>query len=203
MLLADAQNFIVRRYGVLVKKGLIKQDRLNLFYPRSRLHFGNWLPAAAYKDVFVRNHYDSPVSLGPGSRIIDGGANIGLSALYFLHRYPGTYVEAFEANPTTCALLSETLASAKFAGGRYTIHENALHTEDGNISFYVIPDVPSALNSSIAGRDNLLHDGAKIEVSAVDIRGLLNKPVDLLKLDIEGHEYEILKVSEIIPTSIE
>jgi len=83
LLLADAQNFIVRRYGVLVKKGLIKRERLNLYYPRSRLHFGNWLPEAAYKDVFVKNHYDGPISLGPGARIIDGGANIGLSSCIF------------------------------------------------------------------------------------------------------------------------
>jgi FkbM family methyltransferase len=133
---------------------------------------------------------------------VDGGANIGLASLYFLNQYPSARVEAYEANPETCALLRKTLASAQFAIGRYSIHENALHTRSGSIPFYIIPGVPSALNSSIAGRDDLLHQGDKIDVPAVDIRSLLDDPIDLLKLDVEGHEYELLDAAEINPENV-
>jgi FkbM family methyltransferase len=202
MLLAKAQNFIVRRIGVLVKKGFIAKGQTALFHPRSRLYFGNWLPSAAYKDVFVREHYRSPVALPESARIVDGGANIGLSSLYFLSRYPQAHIDAFEANPATGALLEKTLASARFATGRYKIHKKALHTEDGTIAFYVVPGVASALNSSIDGRDQLRESGEKIEVEAVDIRTLLTDRIDLLKLDIEGHEYKILEVPEITPQTV-
>ena len=200
--LVSIQHLILRLVALAAKLGIAKSSWIKLIQPRSHLHFGTWLPVGVYKDIFVNNHYHCPIALRHDARIVDGGANIGLSSLYFLHRYPNARIEAYEANPLTCRLLTKTLASAKFAAGRYSVHGKALHTEDGQVPFYANPDTPSALNSSIAGRDNMKERGKRIEIPAVDIRGLLKKPVDLLKLDVEGHEYLLLDVPEITPETV-
>lgn len=202
MILTDIQHFFLRVAGLALKIGFTNRSRIRLFHPAARLYFGNWLPVGAYKDIFVTDHYRCPVPLGDGARIIDGGANIGLSSLYFLQRYPTAQVDSYEANPPTVALLEKTLASANFAVGRYTVHGKALHTQTGQLPFYADPDVPSALNSSITGRDNLKERGARIDVPAIDIRSLLTTPIDLLKLDVEGHEYQLLDIAEIAPDTV-
>lgn len=202
MLIAEVQHFILRLAAFAQKSGLFKKDRIRLFHPKSKLHFGGQLAVGVYKDIFLSQHYRCPRPLPDDARIVDGGANVGLSSLYFLNHYPNARVEAYEANPQACALLAKTLASTNFSTERYTVHGNALHIENCELPFYVDPDNSSAVNSSVAGRDNMKTRGMRIDVSAVDIRTLLQKPIDLLKLDVEGHEYVLLDVPEITPETV-
>jgi len=48
----------------------------------------------------------------------------------------------------------------------------------------------------------LNQQGTEIEVEAVDYRKILEKPIDFLKLDVEGHEYQLLILPEVTPKSI-
>lgn len=202
MLRAEAQHFLLRIAAFAMKSGLLNAERIGLFYPRSKLHFGSRLLPGTYKDIFIRQDYRSPIDLPRGSRIVDGGANIGLASLYFLHRYPEAHVEAYEANPAACALLTKTLASTGFSKRRYEVHGKALHTEDCRIPFYIDPDNFAAVGSSISGRAGMETQGRRVDVSAIDIRALLEKPIDLLKLDVEGHEYVLLDIPEITPKTV-
>ncbi len=196
------QYFLIRRTGVAVKKQWVDWTSLKLFHPNARLHFGNWLPSGAYKEIFVQHSYRPPVPLGEGARIIDGGANIGLSSLYFLANFPTARIEAYEASPAAFDLLQQTIRSLKLDPARYTLINKALHSSDDTINFFVLPHTASALNASISGRDSLDQLGEQIEVAAVDFRKILEKPIDFLKLDVEGHEYELLDLPEISPSTI-
>jgi hypothetical protein len=45
-------------------------------------------------------------------RIIDCGANVGLSVFYFKHLYPLAKIQAFEADPVICGALRTNVTSA-------------------------------------------------------------------------------------------
>ncbi len=201
-MISRLQYFLVRKVSLAVKKQWVSWTSLNLFHPNARLHFGNWLPSGAYKEIFVQHSYRPPTPLTKGARIVDGGANIGISALYFLTNFPQAQVEAYEASPTAFDLLKGTLKSSQISQDHYKLINQALHTSDGSISFFVLPHCASALNASISGRDSLDRLGEKIEVEAVDFRKVLLNPVDFLKLDVEGHEYELLTLPEVSPSSV-
>lgn len=196
------QYFLVRKTGIAVKKQWVSWTSINLFYPRARLYFGNWLPSGAYKEIFVQHRYRPPIPLPEGARIVDGGANIGISALYFLTNFPKARIEAYEASPPAFDLLHQTLNSLAIDRSHYKLINKALHTSDDPVGFFVVPDCASALNASISGRDSLYRLGEKIKVEAIDFRKVLREPVDFLKLDVEGHEYELLDLAEVSPASV-
>jgi FkbM family methyltransferase len=115
-------------------------------------------------------------------RIIDGGANIGLSVIYFKRRYPGARITAFEADPFVAEVLRKNIAAHDLKD--VDAQAEALWTSDGQLSFE--PD------GADGGRVTLLDDG-KTQIPAVALWRYLEEPVDFLKLDIEGAEYEVLK----------
>jgi FkbM family methyltransferase len=115
-------------------------------------------------------------------RIIDGGANIGLSVIYFKKRYPGARITACEADPQVAAVLRKNVAAHGLSD--VEVRAEALWTSDGELSFE--PD------GADGGRVTRLDDG-KIKIPAVALSRYLDEPVDFLKLDIEGVEYEVLQ----------
>src|SRR5689334_12581239 len=50
---------------------------------------------AAFEHVFIQKEYDLLLATEP-SVIIDAGANVGMSAVYFAQRYPGAKIIAVE-----------------------------------------------------------------------------------------------------------
>jgi hypothetical protein len=82
-------------------------------------------------EIFCRRIY--PVD--PGSRVIvDVGANIGISALYFLTEAPGARCHLFEANP---ALIERLRDNVRPFSERVAIEDVALDTFDGTVAFGV------------------------------------------------------------------
>lgn len=64
----------------------------------------------AAREVFVDQNYDNPRKTGdPVRRVVDLGANIGCSCLYWVREYPGCTIEAFEPHPVHLSLLQENL----------------------------------------------------------------------------------------------
>jgi FkbM family methyltransferase len=116
--------------------------------------------------------------------ILDGGANIGLATIYFKRRFPRARVVAFEPDPALCGALRRNLGSFRLQD--VEVIEGALHDADGFVEFFS--------EGSDGGRvDNVTEAGRVIGVKAVRLRSFLDRPVDLLKLDIEGAEVRVLK----------
>lgn len=138
-----------------------------------------------WHDLFVRQTLRFEVGQ-PAPRIIDGGANIGLTSLYFKRLYPAARITAFEADPAIHAVLADNLRR-NGASDVEAVHA-ALWTEGGEIDFRCegadsgsVAEVPAA------------PDGPVRRVPAVRLRDVLDKePVDFLKLDIEGAERVVL-----------
>jgi FkbM family methyltransferase len=157
------------------------------FYSRNREEF-----ARICHDVFAGQEYAFQTRRR-APRIIDAGAHVGVATHFFKRRYPHARVLAIEANPVTFALLERNIALNH-------LHDvEAMHAaiapEPGQIPFYASAndDAPGAWGDSAIPQP--WHEGdttTTIEVPAVTLSSLLTKPVDLLKLDIEGMETAVL-----------
>ncbi len=135
-------------------------------------------------EVFVAQEYRSPRGLGGGvRRIVDVGANVGHSVIYWARHYPEARIEAIEPHPRHAQLLGKVVKLNRL-GDRVTIHMVAAGTRDGR-GFLTDDTTASALRHSA-------EDGA-IEVPVVDFFPRWgNAPIDLLKLDCEGAELGLM-----------
>ena len=116
--------------------------------------------------------------------ILDGGANIGLSAIYFKRLYPNAKITAFEPDPKIYSALEQNIRNANF--NNVELVNRALWNEETSLWF--------SSEGSDAGR--IANDGTDtkdIEVKTVRLRDYLNTPVDFLKLDIEGAETTVME----------
>lgn len=115
-------------------------------------------------------------------RIIDGGANIGLSVIYFKRHFPAARVVAFEADPAVGEVLKRNLTAQEIED--VEVRNEALWTCDTELSFQ--------REGADGGRIGLPSEST-LRVPAVALSRYLDEPVDFLKLDIESAEYEVLQ----------
>jgi len=115
--------------------------------------------------------------------ILDCGANIGLSVLYFKKEFPGSQIIAFEPDPDLYKILLKNIHS--FQLENIQAIEAACWTEEGTLGF----QKEGAHSGSLT---NFWDESRKIQVRSVNLGKYLNRTVDLLKMDIEGAEYEVL-----------
>jgi len=139
-------------------------------------------------EIFAHCAYDFTPAR-PDPLIVDCGANVGMAALFFRLRFPGSRVVAVEPHPRAFRLLEEN------TGGDARIERiEAALTEDGAPARLFAPsdDAASLASSVIPG----LMSGEAVEVAGIRLSELLARldgGVDLLKLDVEGAEYGALR----------
>ncbi len=140
-------------------------------------------PSCAYqlKSLFGNEVYKF-TTLNPTPRVIDGGANIGLASIYFARNFPNAIIHAYEADERVCEFLRKNLNS--FDASNVEVHRAALWTDNQGVSF--APEGSDA--GKIVAQDL---KGTKL-VPSIRLRELLQQPVDLLKLDVEGSEVDLL-----------
>jgi FkbM family methyltransferase len=116
--------------------------------------------------------------------IIDCGANVGVSILYFKYLFPLAKIEGFEPDPKTVKLLKDNLDKNKVTD--VIIHEKAIWKNNNGVSF----GIEGADGGSI-----FLEGKSKLEIASIRLKDVLTKyeHIDLLKIDIEGAEVEVIK----------
>lgn len=115
--------------------------------------------------------------------IIDAGANIGLSVLYFKRMYPKSTIIAFEPDVAIFAMLEHNVGGLDGV----ELRRQAAWIEETTLNFFT--------EGSLAGSSEIdfLNKGKKIEVEAIRLKNdLHNRHVDFLKIDIEGAENSVL-----------
>lgn len=116
--------------------------------------------------------------------IIDAGANIGASALFFAARFPQARIFAVEPEASNYALLTHNCAEAK----NIVPLQCALWSRPARLALVSASTEKWAFTFQE-------HTGAGSDTTAVTIPEILamagSKSVDLLKLDIEGGEKEL------------
>lgn len=136
-----------------------------------------------FRELFVDDNYKF-TSKSNKPVIYDCGANIGLSCLYFKKLYPKAKIIAFEADKNIADILSKNLKKNNIKD--VIIYDSAVWIHDCGIEF----SIEGSDGGSIQGK------GEKINVPSVRLKSLLDRSkfeIDLLKIDIEGAEYEVIK----------
>jgi FkbM family methyltransferase len=131
-----------------------------------------------YLEIFVEEAYGA--ELPPNPVIIDCGSNVGLATIWFTERYPGAAVTAIEADPDVFHVLEQNLYARGLSNVRM-IHGAASKSGES---------VRFAADGGMGGH---VDASGETIVPAVRLSSLMPAKVDLLKLDIEGSEFEVIE----------
>ena len=143
-----------------------------------------------------RDPYDDLAALVDKAEplIVDGGANRGDTVKKLRGHFPGATIHAFEPIPA----LAEHIRARFKNDGKLIVHRAALAAEDGQIPFRVLKSdvtssalAPSALKRRYHG--DAVDTAAELSVLALRLEGIVDRPIDILKLDLQGFELEALR----------
>lgn len=154
-----------------------------------------------FSGIFTSNPYyfvankNNPV-------IIDVGANIGDTLLYFKYLYPDSAVVCFEPHPEAYKLLTENISRNHFKNVK--TFQVGLGDHDGSLTLYSsdFGNYRTASNSKDWASTALLNVDpkgltvksykVKVEKLSARLKHLELSRIDLLKIDAEGAEFSIL-----------
>jgi FkbM family methyltransferase len=140
-----------------------------------------------FREVFAEREYWFTTDR-PRPVILDCGSNIGMAILFFKALYPDAEITAFEPAPWACSAIEETIRANELRD--VTLHNAALAEADGMIELYHDPNHPGSAVMSVF-RERM--PGETVRVPAVRLSRFVTKPVDFLKLDVEGSELTVLR----------
>lgn len=150
------------------------------------LRANNGADAFVHSEVFENHYYRLPLRSAPAT-ILDLGANIGLSAIYFARCYPESRIACVEPMPGNLKLLIRNLQANAVEA---EVIAAAIDAKDGVVAMeYGAADyghkIAAAAPSNVA-----------LEVAGVSVPSIMRRlgwdRIGLLKIDIEGHEHALL-----------
>jgi len=154
--------------------------------------FARYVDSCPIEEIIIGREYDF-ISSWFESRhapvVLDLGANIGLFSLFVFNVCPAAEVYSIEPAESTYRILARNRRTNPDLN--WHVLNYAIWSEDGRIGFVYCPDASS---SSYANDDS-----DENSVPAISLRSLLErigKPVDLLKMDIEGAEERVLEANQ-------
>lgn len=139
-----------------------------------------------FREVFVDPDYCFEARR-PSPVILDCGCNIGMSICFFKSLFPGCKIMGFEPAADSFALLTQNVQANGLKD--VALHQAALGSSDGEVTFYQENDPGSLMASTNAHRVG----GRTQTVQQVRLSSFIDGPVDFMKLDVEGAEDEVLK----------
>jgi len=141
---------------------------------------------SVFRQIFMNDEYGLELD-GTPQVIFDIGANIGLASLYFAHRFPDSRIYALEPDPSNFAILTLNAESIP----KIVLLQNALWNR--NTPLEMIEDGHDKWGIQVRE----LSDSQKNHVQAVSMEFLIEQyriaKIDLLKIDIEGAEFELFE----------
>lgn len=174
----------------LYREWLRLNDKLNSIPPETessvaisglQIHFSD---ASAllnmYDNIFLKECYRFKPS-NPNPVIIDCGANIGISVIWFAKNYSGSSIMAFEPDPLLFGLLQQNVKANNIDAD---LRNEAVWNSTAQLKF-----------SSSKKQNAQVSDAGAVTVKAIRLKEVLQKfsHIDLLKIDIEGAEYAVIK----------
>jgi FkbM family methyltransferase len=161
-----------------------------------------------YKEMYEHGCYDS-ISLPEEPFVLDVGANIGMFSIYLKERYPKAQILAFEPIPVTREILERNIAQHGLMNVEVVGSALGAKTER-DVTFTHYPRLPGnstrypeqkelqiAVCIELYPDDDTVeqHQGYTVtaDVDRLSDRIPAGRRVDLLKIDVEGAEYEVLE----------
>jgi FkbM family methyltransferase len=154
----------------------IRDRPIRVFFRKNAWDF------ALLDEIFFRQIY----KLRQGEKInsiLDLGANIGLSALFFASRYPNARIECVEPVGENAAALRLNLISNRVNA---KVHECAVGNTSGLMEIF--------LNEQASAHSAHQKTGSVVQVEQRTLDAIAGgRKFDLIKFDIEGSEFEMIK----------
>lgn len=149
-------------------------------------------------EVYAEDTYQLRSFLGPllnrPLRVLDIGAHVGAFACQLAALNPQAEIECFEPSPSTAAYLRRN-ADQNGLATRITVDERAIAGHVGLANF-IDNGAGSALNSLTDPADDDEPDTAQVSTTTFDaVVAERSQPVDVVKLDCEGGEYDAVLAS--------
>ena len=144
------------------------------------------------KEIFSENCYYLELE-SEAPTIVDAGAHIGISVVYFKMLYPRARVMAFEPVPESFELLAKNVEENQLEN--VEIYQAVVAPKSGRLRIQE-PIGEGAWKSGsgiIKGGWKGIQDNREITVEAVGIAEILQDKIELFKMDIEGMEYEVIR----------
>jgi FkbM family methyltransferase len=155
-----------------IRTHMLLNKKISFYSPTELLH--------GLKEIFVDEIYKQDLPSSP--YIIDCGANIGLSVIYMKNLYPKATIIAFEPDEKNFELLKRNIENFEF--GQVEIRQEAVWIENTTLQFASEGSMSSRIDNNISGNT--------IPVKAIRLKDYINKPIDFLKIDIEGAEFQVM-----------
>ncbi|HSV37260.1 MAG TPA: FkbM family methyltransferase [Nocardioidaceae bacterium] len=146
-------------------------------------------------EVFAEDAYRLSwftAGLDPTFVAVDIGAHVGCFSVALAHQAPGVHISAYEASPSTAAYLQRNVVANRL-GDQVSTHAAAVSSSTGVLEF-ADNDSASALNGLTAPAGATL-----VEVPCVTVAQAFAGapgPVQLVKIDTEGAEYDLVLASD-------
>lgn len=161
-----------------------------------KFHYGDFnLFLTLFREVFVGQTYQIAK---PTKRpfILDAGGNVGLATMYFKYVYPEAEVHVFEPDRTNFGFLEKNIEANKLKDVH--LHNVALSDKPGELTLYTRGDVTGgdigvSVNKNFRANFHRAADLVEVKVPAELLSSYIDRPVDMLKLDIEGAEELVLR----------
>jgi len=197
---ASPRDFICQlllRYAAALQQPLRRQEwEIGFRYPlpigevRLLLRDNRGADLFIHSEVFEHESYRLPVQ--QPTTILDLGANIGLSAVYFARLFPGACLACVEPVPENLRILDQNL---RWNCVSAEVFAAAADIKDGTVT---MARHPMDYGHKIAASDGL-PSAMQFEAKAITVPSLLRKlgwnRIGLLKIDIEGHETTLLSTA--------
>lgn len=161
-----------------------------------------------YEEIFNEGCYDD-IGLPPKPYVVDVGANIGMFLVFIKRAHPDAEVLAFEPMPASVALARQNIELHGLDD--VVLHQLALGAKpEQGVTFTYYPMIPGnstrypeikevqkanmakTLAVKVVER---MHRGSEVSVDVERLSTFLEpgRPVDLLKMDVEGAEPDVLR----------
>lgn len=188
----NIKNWLVLTPLLLGKK-TEGEHMVRLRQPPVRMLVRSGMDVWAVKETFLDAFYTRyGVDIQNGWTVIDIGAAFGDFSIFAAYGNPQTIVYAFEPFPESYALLIKNLTLN--AIDNVIAFQKAVWCRDADLALDIVDGEPLKVVSKDADAMIEKDDTAIIEALTLacflDQQGL--KKIDLLKMDVEGAEYEIL-----------
>jgi FkbM family methyltransferase len=141
-----------------------------------------------FYDIFLLKPYSFKTSnIRP--LIIDCGAHIGMSVLYFKKLFSDSKIIAIEANPYAYKLLEKNIKNNDLTG--ITTYNAILSDKKGKMSFYINDNMGTfngSVRKDIGGTTELIVKSMPLS----ELISGISEKIDLVKIDVEGSESVII-----------
>lgn len=186
---------LIKLIGFVSIKGLWclrRRKRYEFGQIKTKLGLINYSDAptliSGFEEIFIDEIYKVKKFLNNNPIVIDCGANIGLSAIYFSKKY-NAEVYAFEADPAICELLIKNIENLCSPHGKIRVINKAIWINDEGVDF----DIEGGSSGQIHQHGHKLVKRS-VRVPSVSLKETISnfEHIDFLKVDIEGAENQAI-----------